>query len=209
MRHHGRMAGSTGAEITQPIQLGAKVFGVGLARTGTTSLHEAMGILGLVSAPDSLPLLDSIDLGFLANHDAFFDNPIPFRYEALAKVCPKSRWIVTQRPIDEWLNSMAWLFGPGLDRLTPDVRLIGDRVHRQLYGSDQFDETRLRSIYVRHYDALAEWVDGRDAIWIHVGNGLRWEPICELLDLPVPSQPFPHSNRRRRGRFSRSRTPKG
>jgi len=196
MRHHCSVA--TGP-IDKP-SLRNKVFGVGLARTGTTSLHEAMGILGLKSAPDSIPLLAGIDLDFLANHDAFFDNPIPFRYEELDTVCPDSRWIVTQRPVDDWINSMSWLFGPGLDRLKPDMRAVGDRVHRQLYGSDQFDEKRLRAIYDRHYGALAEWVQGRPAIWIHVDQGVDWPSICALLDLPVPSVAFPHSNRRSRRR---------
>jgi len=203
MRHHGVMASSTGQELPTASRLERKVFGVGLARTGTTSLHLAMGELGLVSAPDSIPLLDAIDLDFLANHDAFFDNPIPFRYRELDTVCPNSRWIVTQRPVDDWINSMSWLFGPGLDRLKPEMRLVGDRVHRQLYGSDQFDEERLRSIYSRHYGELAEWVRGRPSVWIHLERGISWEPLCELLDLAVPLAEFPHSNQRRRRRFGR------
>lgn len=186
--------------------LSNKVFGLGLARTGTTSLHEAMGVLGLVSAPDSIPLLDSIDLEFLKQHDAFFDNPIPFRYRALETVCPSSKWIVTQRPVDDWLTSMDWLFGPGLDRLKPDMRRIGDRVHRQLYGSDRFDEERLRALYERHYASLNEWVEGRDSVWINVENGFSWEPICALLDVPVPDVDFPHANRRQRRRFGNRRT---
>ena len=32
-------------------------------------------------------------------------------------------------------------------------------------------------------DRLLEW---------QAGDG--WEPICAALDLPVPSQPFPHTN---------------
>lgn len=179
-------------------QLSNKVFGVGLARTGTTSLHHAMGVLGLRSAPDSVPLLSGIDLDFLRNHDAFFDNPIPFRYRELDTVCPDSAWIVTQRPVDDWLSSMQWLFGPGLDRLSPDMRVVGDRVHRQLYGSVKFDERRLRSIYERHYAELEVWVVGRPSVWIHLNDGFSWDPICELLNRPVPRQPFPHTNRRRR-----------
>ncbi len=175
-----------------------KVFGVGLARTGTTSMHQAMGLLGLNSAPDSVALLDRIDTDFLARHDAFFDNPIPFRYRELQAVCPDARWIVTQRPLNDWLASMQWLFGPGLDRLDADTRAIGDRVHRSLYGSDTFDAQRLRSIYERHYADLADWVTGREAIWIHVDQGISWDPICELLQVDVPAEPFPHSNKRRR-----------
>ena len=183
-----------------------KIFGVGLARTGTTSLHEAMLLLGHVSAPDSLPLLDGIDLDFLRAHDAFFDNPIPFRYQALDTVCPNSKWIVTQRPVDDWLASIEWLYGPGIARLSPSVREIGDRVHRQLYGSDRFDETRLRAIYERHYGDLAEWVQGRRHAWIHVEQGLGWAPICDLLDVAVPDFDFPHVNRRKNYGLGRLRS---
>lgn len=198
------MARSTDSKNEQPLRMQQKVFGVGLARTGTTSLHEAMGLLGLLSAPDSIPLLDGIDLKFLATYDAFFDNPIPFLYEELDRVCPNSRWIVTQRPIDEWLRSMAWLFGPGLDRLAPAMRVVGDRVHRQLYGSDQFDEASLGAIYERHYGDLRKWVDGRNALWLNIDEGMQWEPICELLELPVPTERFPRSNQRRRRRLGRN-----
>lgn len=192
--------------------LSNKIFGIGLARTGTTSLHEAMGVLGLLSAPDSIPLLDSIDIGFLQRHDAFFDNPIPFRYEALETVCPDSKWIVTQRPVDDWLSSMDWLFGPGLDRLKPDMRRVGDRVHRQLYGSDQFDEDRLRALYERHYAQLHAWADarnGRDVLWINVEHGFSWEPLCTFLGVPIPEVDFPHANRRQRRRFGTWRSVRG
>ena len=191
--------------------LSNKIFGLGLARTGTTSLHHAMEILGFRSAPDSVPLLDSIDVDFLRAHDAFFDNPIPFRYEALDSVCPDSRWIVTQRPVQDWLRSMRWLFGPGLDRLDPATRVTGDRVHREVYGSAEFDEDRLRALYHDHYNKLAGWVPDRQAVWIHVDEGgLAWEPICELLSLPVPTVDFPHSNPRgwRRPSLRRTTQPK-
>lgn len=174
-----------------------KVFGLGLARTGTTSMHEAMGVLGLVSAPDSVPLLDGVHLDFLRAHDAFFDNPIPFRYRELDAICPESKWIVTQRPIDDWIASMAWLFGPGLARLDGPTRRIGDRVHRQLYGSAHFDERRLRAIYDRHYSELAGWINGRDHVWLDIDDGIGWAPICDLLGKPVPDVDFPHSNIRR------------
>lgn len=186
-----------------------KVFGIGLARTGTTSLHEAMGLVGLSSAPDSIPLLDSIDIDFLQRHDAFFDNPIPFRYEALETICPDSKWIVTQRPVDDWLRSMDWLFRSGLDRLKPDLRRVGDRVHRQLYGSDEFDEQRLRQIYERHYAALETWVEQRNSLWIHVERGISWEPLCAFLDVPIPDTDFPHANRRRRRSFGTRRSVRG
>lgn len=160
-------------------------------------MHQAMLELGLRSAPDSVPLLDGIDVSFLGEYDCFFDNPIPFRYAALDRVCPNSRWIITHRPLDSWLASMEWLFGPGLDRLDPTTRKVGDRVHRQVYGSDRFDADRLTQVHTRHYTELREWVDDRPHVWLELEDGFSWGPICELLDLPEPSSEFPRANRRR------------
>lgn len=165
-----------------------------MARTGTTSLHQAMLQLGLRSAPSSVALLDGVDHEFIARHDTFFDNPVPFRYQVLDRAYPDSRWIVTQRPLEPWLDSMRWLFGPGLDRLDPATRALGDRVHRNVYGIDTFDADALRGVYTRHYDHLATWIIGRPHIWLHLEAGLRWEPICELLKLPQPKADFPHAN---------------
>lgn len=188
-----------------------KVFGIGLARTGTTSLHEAMGILGVSSAPSSVALLDTIDAAFLAEYDAFFDNPVPFRYTQLAEVVPDARWIVTQRNVDDWIDSMRWLFGEGLDRLDPAIRSVGDAVHRDVYGTDRFDETRLRAVYANHYGEVSTWIADRPHVWLHVEDGFGWEPICELIGRPVPQQPFPHANprptlpRRSRAKWSQRR----
>lgn len=180
--------------------LEGKIFGVGLARTGTTSLYRAMGVLGIDAAPSSAVLLEHLDLDFLRRHDAFFDNPVPFRYRRLASLCPDARWIVTQRPLDLWLESMEWLFGPGLDRLDPTTRELGDRVHLDVYGTTTFDARLLTEVYERHYDSLADWVPARPHVWLDTDEGLAWGPICELLDKPVPRRPFPHENRRKRHR---------
>lgn len=192
MRHDGVVGLDRSADDGAPAA--GKVFGVGLARTGTTSLHLAMGELGLRSAPDSVALLNAIDRSFLDRYDAFFDNPIPFRYQELDEACPGSRYIVTHRPVDSWLRSMEWLFGPGLDRLDPATRRIGDEVHRVVYGIDRFDRDRLRAVHIDHYAAIADWVREKPHVWIELEDGLSWEPICDLLGRPVPEVPFPRAN---------------
>ena len=172
-----------------------KVFGLGLARTGTTSLHHAMSVLGLRSAPSSAVLVDGLDAHFLASHDAFFDNPIPFLRDERAERVPDARFIVTWRPEEAWLRSMAWLFGPGLARLSPDLRALGDRVHRHGYGIDTFDADVLLEVHRRHYAELRTWSRDRShVLWLDTDEGLTWGPLCELLDRPVPDVPFPRLN---------------
>jgi hypothetical protein len=204
MRQNERVPTALPSETPQPTR---KIFGIGLARTGTTSLYHAMLTLGINAAPSSVELLDTIDHDFLLRHDAFFDNPVPFRYRELDEVFPNARWIVTQRPVDDWLASMQWLFGEGLDRLDPATRALGDRVHRDVYGTDTFDSPRLSAIYTDHYASLADWVTSRDHIWLHLDQPLTWKPICDLLGKPEPDIDFPHANRaKRRRRLVRRRS---
>ncbi|MEM7342567.1 MAG: sulfotransferase [Actinomycetota bacterium] len=183
-----------------------KIFGLGLARTGTTSLHHAMGILGIDSAPSSAHLIDGWDPAFIAAHDAFFDNPIPFLRATIEDQVADARYIVTVRNRASWLASMSWLFGPGLDRLDAPTRALGDRVHRTVYGTDTYDADVLGAVYDRHYHELGRWAYGRhDALWLDVDTGLSWEPLCAFLDRPHPGVSFPHRNRSDLARMRRLR----
>lgn len=158
-------------------------------------MHEAMLALGFASAPSSAVLIDGIDPAFIDRYDAFFDNPIPFLRHELHEARPDARFIITHRPVDSWITSMAWLFGEGLDRLDPATRELGDRVHRFVYGTDQFDAERLRQIHLDHYADLRSWSAGRDdVLWLEIEHGLGWQPLCDFLSVPVPATPFPRLN---------------
>lgn len=192
-----------------PSALEPKVFGIGLARTGTTSLHRAFGLLGIPSAPTSVELMALLDdpsaaVPLLERHRGFVDNPVPFVFETLDARCPGARFVMTTRPKDEWLASMRWLFGPGLDRLDPPTRRLGDEVHARLYGITRFDADVLSTVYDEHRARVARHFAGRarDLLVIELA-GLGWEPLCRFLEIEPPATRFPHDNRRRRSWFRR------
>ncbi len=178
-----------------------KIFGIGLSRTGTTSLHNGLSLLGLDSAPSSVALMTLLDdpgadVGLLDRHDAFTDNPVPFLYRVLDERFPDARFVLTTRQRDDWLASMHWLFGPGLDRLDPDTRRLGDRVHERLYGITSFDEQVLGDVYDRHHQEVEEHFSGREGDLLQLEtSGLAWQPLCSFLEIEEPSAPFPHVNR--------------
>ncbi len=88
-----------------------KIFGIGLSRTGTTSLNNALKILGFKSVHFDPRLYDNINTPIINNFDAFTDNPIPLIYKKLDTLIPDCRFILTTRNIEGWLNSMQWMFG--------------------------------------------------------------------------------------------------
>lgn len=89
-----------------------KIFGIGLPKTGTTSIHKAMTILGFTSQHyfgdartiEQLRLAD-YDLDVLRRLEFACDLPIPLIYRQLEDVYPGSKYILTERDIDSWLAS--------------------------------------------------------------------------------------------------------
>lgn len=81
-----------------------RVFGIGLSRTGTTSLNEMMRRLGFsaVHMPTSWQEIEA--------HQFCNDTPISARFEELDRRYPGSLFIYTRRPQQAWLASIRrWL----------------------------------------------------------------------------------------------------
>src|SRR5208282_158379 len=98
--------------------LPTRVFGIGLHKTGTTSLHEAFKMLGFDSlhwGTGEAPLIwyEMNALGRSSTLEQFYalsDNPIPLLYEKLDKAYPGSKFILTIRDEIDWLASVRKLF---------------------------------------------------------------------------------------------------
>jgi hypothetical protein len=43
-----------------------------------------------------------------------------------------------------------------------------------------------------HYDHVKRVVPEDRLKWVQLGDG--WAPLCEILDKPVPNEPFPRAN---------------
>ena len=76
-----------------------KIFGIGLSRTGTTSLTLALSELGLHAYhfPRGREVIDSVD--------AATDTPVAAWYQDLDAAYPDSKFILTLRHRPEWLDS--------------------------------------------------------------------------------------------------------
>jgi len=144
-----------------------------------------------------MELLDNpvAELAFLDRYDAFTDNPVPFLFEVLDRRFPGARFVLTTRPVDDWLRSMEWLFEEGLDRLDAPTRALGNRVHDRLYGITAFDADVLGRVYTSHHASVGRHFESRpdDLLTVPVDE-LGWSRFCEFLDVEEPSTSFPHEN---------------
>ncbi|AGA24795.1 sulfotransferase [Singulisphaera acidiphila] len=173
-----------------------KLFGVGLPRTGTTSIAMAMLELGLRTAHACF------DEALFDVGDAFFDTPVYVDYPELDRRYPGSKFILTWRDPHAWYASFARNLGPYLCRLRtqsdldPD-QLIDRRCYTLAFGADELGEDAFLKRYHDHRRCVEEYFMNRpgDLLVLDLDATIDlWEPICRFLSLPRPDRPFPRIN---------------
>jgi hypothetical protein len=178
--------------------MGPKVFNIGLNRAGTTSLSRALGLLGYRSlhfcfgrerlydiARSNLRAGRRVFAGLDGDHDAFSDFAGQLFFRQLDRQYPGSRFILTIRDLEAWLDSRERKVQANLAR--KDYR-FGFRT------VDRAGWIREREAYLRDLNA---YFAGREAnlLVIDIPGGDGWEKLCGFLGRPVPDQPFPFENR--------------
>lgn len=191
-RAHPRGEAVTADRATSP-----KVFGIGFHKTGTTSLGEALRLLGYrVTGPNGVhrrgmdhEMAWAIARELLREYDAFQDNPWAMLYRELDREAPGSRFVLTIRPEDAWLASVRSHFG---SRSTP----MREWIYGAGFGSPIGNEDRYLERFRRHNREVLEHFADRphDLLVMDVTRGDGWELLCPFLGRAAPPGGFPHSN---------------
>ena len=191
--------------------LPTRIFGIGFQRTATTSLHEAFKILGLDSfhwetgdkARDIWDEMNEYGKSWtLERHYALSDNPIPLLYQKLDLAYPGSKFILTVRDEDDWLQSVERLWDRNYNpsRWEWDVWPFSNRIHRAIYGRTDFDPETFLARYRQHtVDVIEYFCDAdrpSDLLIMRTDKGDGWPELCNFLDVPIPSVPYPYANGR-------------
>lgn len=183
-----------------------RIFGIGMHKTGTTSLDRAFKILGLDSfhwGAGESPLIwqEMQALGRSLTAErwyAFSDLPFPLLYKQLDKSYPGSKFILTLRDENAWLKSVEklWSYDYNPTRWMWDVYPFSNHIHSVLYGTKDFDATVFLNRYRRHNAEVLEYFKDRpgDLLVMHMDGGGDWNGLCQFLKHPVPNQPYPHRN---------------
>jgi Sulfotransferase domain len=193
-----------------------KVIGVGLGRTGTNSLKLALNRLGLGPChhmdeviqrmPEQVPLWLAAVHGrpdwsaIYSDYQSAVDWPTAGFFRELANEYPGARFVLTHRNPETWADSFRkTIYGrlAGRDEKPPEVRDCLAMAHAVIEKTGipvVLDRGVLMSAFVAHREAVRTAIPANSLLEFDVSEG--WEPLCEFLGLPVPDDPFPHTNSR-------------
>lgn len=174
--------------------MNSKLFGIGLPKTGTRSLHTALELLGYRSVhyPLSWEEIDS--------HEAAAGMSIACWFEQLDQLYPGSKYILTVRDLNQWLGSCEYHYGQrvGSSELAPELRQVILGFMQKAYGTVSYDQTLFQNAYYRHIHKVQNYFIDRPQylLMINVGGGNEWEQLCPFLEKPLPNVVFPHQNQK-------------
>lgn len=172
-----------------------KIFGIGMFKTGTKSLGEALSILGYRTNANFWAAVDNnwypseeeysdslLEIYERATeYDAFCDAPWMFVYKELDKEFPHSKFILTTRDYEGLATSEYKMW----KRSGASISEVPSR-HRFI------ERIRNHDRYVREY------FEGRDEdlLNLNICEGEGWEKLCPFLGVEeTPSHLFPYENK--------------
>ena len=201
-----------------------RLIGAGLPRTATLSQKLALELLGVGPCYHMVDVLtdlgrtqqweDALDGRpnwdeTFAGYQSTVDWPGSFYYRELREVYPDAKVLLSVRSGESWARSMVetisgLIYGDTLMhdlssarcRVDPEwdqYMKMMDRMWKEsglIVDGSELDEQVLAQAMERYNEEVQATID--DVVVWSPADG--WEPICELLEVPVPDIPFPRVN---------------
>ena len=195
-----------------------KVFGIGLSKTGTTSLSSALKLLGIKTNqfPMDTETRDELNtyletgrfsLSVAEKYDAVIDVVPCVMFEGLYRKYPDAKYILTVRNVDEWFTSFQGLYerqlmkcmgllNPGDEPNEIGKSLISAFTH--IYGTEILDEAIYKGRFLKYNREIANFFDSEknnNLLVMNITDGDGWNRLCPFLGLDTIHTPFPHANK--------------
>lgn len=185
-----------------------RIIGAGLGRTGTLSLKLALErVLGgpcyhmveIFTHPEHIPQWHGAARGempdwptMLRDYRATVDWPAASFWPELTAAFPDALVLLSTRDPESWWRSASATIFPASRRQTGEWRAMVDAIFAARFTSALTDRAACIAAF-EHHNAKVRATVPRDRLveW-HPGDG--WAPLCAALRVPVPDEPFPHTN---------------
>ncbi len=187
------------------------VVGAGLGRTGTNSLKVALErLLGapcyhmmeVFQHPEHIPLWRAAARGEMPDWNALFadyaaavDWPAAAFWPELSAAFPDALVLLSVRDPQSWWQSASETIFPSLrEQRGTEWHTMVDDVFEARFTRALDDRAAAIAELERHNARVRASVPARRLLEWRAADG--WAPLCAALGVPIPNEPFPHTNTR-------------
>ncbi len=187
------------------------VVGAGLGRTGTNSLKVALErLLGapcyhmmeVFQHPEHIPLWRAAARGEMPDWNALFadyaaavDWPAAAFWPELSAAFPDALVLLSVRDPQSWWQSASETIFPSLrEQRGTEWHTMVDDVFEARFTRALDDRAAAIAELERHNARVRASVPARRLLEWRAADG--WAPLCAALGVPIPNEPFPHTNAR-------------
>lgn len=152
--------------------------------------------------------------GLYDGYQATVDFPCYPWYKQHMKQYPDAKVILSVRPFEDWYDSFyttIWTVqNPPEDKKAemeekaaadPRLQAVAEVMAfaKQAILEDHFqgrflDKAFMEKVFNDHHEAVKNYVPADKLLVFEARQG--WEPLCTFLDVEVPAEPFPHTNKK-------------
>ncbi len=156
--------------------------------------------------PDDRPFGRKEFDNLLGQYEGLSDWPCIAFSEELIAAYPEAKVIIVEREVESWYKSFKTtvtsnVFWPVFYYIAMlDYHHLGQFqiMTRMLVkgwfkatNQEQF-ERNSKQVYKEHYENIKRWTPKERLLVFNLQDG--WEPLCKLLNVPIPDVPFPRIN---------------
>lgn len=188
-----------------------RVVGAGLGRTGTNSLKVALErLLGapcyhmieVFAHPEHIPVWQAAVQGqmpdwhmLFAGFGAAVDWPAAAFWPELSAAFPDALVLLSVREPQAWWQSASETIFPSIRQQTDsEWHAMVDELFAARFTTAIDDRDAAIAAFERHNARVRASVPAHRLLEWRAADG--WAPLCAALGVPVPNEPFPHTNTR-------------
>jgi len=167
----------------------SKIWGLGLSRTGTSTLTYVLNEVGYNHI--HYPTDDEM-LSF--NNDGASDIPVIPKFKKLDTMFPNSKFILTTRDKEKWLQSMSTYLARKVN-WNQSTRTLN--IRELVYGDVWFNYSVYERSFDNHEKNIREYFKKRpnDLLVLNIVDGIdKPQKLFDFLGINKTMKEFPHRN---------------
>ena len=193
-----------------------KVIGAGFGRTGTLSLKQALETLGFAKCYHMVEVAQNLPharVWLKASRGGAIDWPALFQgyqstvdwpscnfYLQQMAAFPEAKVLLSLRDPEDWYKSVMSTIYPnsikalesGDEAARQRGRWAMDIIWNPVFGGRVDEPNHAMGVFQAHNEAVQRAVPNERLLIFEASQG--WPPLCDFLSLPIPDQPYPHTN---------------